>query len=401
MYGGTISNGTTTNSRGGNIYVAKDGIINISGGTVTGGTAQSGKDIYLDQSVATISGVPVLGSLDVDRATLDVSDLAVEAPIDLILHQAGPFATASADKTAMFTCEHTLQYNAQSQELYTYLAAVVGNDTYRAFTVQDAIDHVGKSYVTLLADTDEDLTVAENLYLDLNGFDVNGTVTVAEGKTLYGMDASTNDYDCADGYGKIAKVEGNVAVHHKNDKTGAILRYVTVTEEDGISFHRIYLGVTKLTLRTESNGFGYKAVFYADEKAQALLNADDAFGFRLSLGDSTAVKTAGKALASFQSGKEVSLLLKNFDIAAYGDTDVNATVYLKLEDGTVIESSKYSYSMKDMLETLNGAFADMSATQQEALKTFCADNAAAMEGWAIENITATEEPAPEPEVPEV
>lgn len=248
--------------------------------------------------------------------------------------------------------------------------------------LQAAIDLAGEGGIVMLAgDWDQNVTVQKDLYLDLNGKHISATVAVAEGATLYGMDSTTDDYNITDGYGMIQKLEGNCATHYKTECAGKIRRYLTVAESNGISFHRFYVGIQSVSLKPAITGFGYKAVFAGDEKVQAMLDAEDAFGYKLWLQDGKPV-TAHKGSTDFVSGKTVSLGLKHFDLSVYGETDVHACVYMKLADGTVIESAEYVYSMRNMLETVNGDLAQYSAAQLKAVQAML-ENAQVPNGWEI------------------
>ena len=76
----------------------------------------------------------------------------------------------------------------------TEYAAKVGDTGYA--TVAQAVAAANGETVTLLADSAETVTVSGDLYLDLNGHTLAG-LTVENG-TLYGMDCTTDDYDCCD-----------------------------------------------------------------------------------------------------------------------------------------------------------------------------------------------------------
>ena len=279
--------------------------------------------------------------------------------------------------------------------------AQVGEQTYTS--LQAAINNAGiGGYVKLVASWDQDVTVSNNLYLDLNGYSINATVTVAEGATLYGMDSTTDDYDCSNGYGKISSIIGSCAAHHKaeaDSSVGKILRYLTVTEEDGISFHRFYLGIQSVTLKTSVTGFGYKAIFGGDEKVVAQLNESNAFGYNLWLDGNGITTSAYGNRENFVSGKQVSLRLKNFDIENYGSTEVYATVYLKFGD-EVITSSSYACSMQTMLETVNENISQYTGEQIQAVQKML-ENVVIPEGWKIDAIlgfesdSGTDEPTEE------
>ncbi|MBE6981125.1 MAG: hypothetical protein E7437_02240 [Ruminococcaceae bacterium] len=229
-------------------------------------------------------------------------------------------------------------------------------------------------YVKLLQDIAQDVTVAKNVYIDLAGHSITGSVTIAEGVTLYGMDTKTNDYECASGYGTLklsAESKGSVAESVRSVSTsGNVYRYLTVVEDGAYSFHRFYVGVTKLTLRTGNKGFGYKLRFVGDEKVQANL---DGFGIRMYLEGSDNVVTRNVTMKDYDGNKEFSLLIGNFDIVNYGDVNVNVEGFLTLKAGEELKSTTVSYSMKSMLGMINEKLGDYSDAQILAIQQMLTD----------------------------
>ena len=270
--------------------------------------------------------------------------------------------------------------------------AKIGTTEY--YSLQDAVNAATKeTFVQLVDNIAEDVTVSKDLYLDLAGYSITGTVTVNEGAVLYGMDSTTDDYDCTEGNGTVKVAgEGTVATHYKTSVTGKVRRYLTYTEADGsLSFHRIYLGITSMSLRPSVKGVGYKATFRADSKAQELLNTADAFGYTLWLFDKDGNKlsaTKGLAKEKFTNEGTVTLRLQNFDVENYGENEIYATVYLKLADGTQIVSSEYFYTLRSMIEKINSDTSGYSETQMKALQSMLGDSAEALQtaGWLISNI---------------
>lgn len=273
------------------------------------------------------------------------------------------------------------------------------------YYLQEALDAAGEMGLVVLAgNTDESAEVKTNLYLDLNGHSIGGVLTVAEGMTLYGVDSTTNDYDCTDGYGTIAKVIGNVALHHKTEKNGAlgrILRYLTYTdpETEAVSFHRIYLGITKVTLRPGKSGVGYKAIFGGDEVVKSMLSQTTAYGYTLQLlGKGEPVSRFGErdAFAAGSAGMPVSLVVSNYDMSCAEDTLI-AWVNLTLNDGTVIESSTYEFTFKDILQKVDDQIDLYSQQQLEGLKKMISTIADQLSQWGFTNlyqiVTATTDPA--------
>ena len=145
--------------------------------------------------------------------------------------------------------------------------------------------------------TEAGLTINEPVYLDLNGKTVTltgadgaaGTLTIAQGGALYGMDSSTNDYTDA-GHGRIVgTVADNTAggnglpTAHETYRMadGSRLRYLTEQAEDGLSFHRYNMSVTKYEFHFRPSGqcdMDFGATFRGSPTVVALL---EDLGFRV------------------------------------------------------------------------------------------------------------------------
>lgn len=240
--------------------------------------------------------------------------------------------------------------------------------THTSYTsVSAAIAAAGSGYVKLLADCSEDLTISEDLHIDLNGYNMTGKITVAEGAVLYGMDSATDDYNCADGYGQITNITGAYAPYHKSAVAGAIKRYMAISEDGAVSFHRFFLGVVYVSIQPCSTGLGYKAIFAGDQMVVEQLDEDRAYGYKLGLEGGNEVCVYNDR-DHFVSGRKVSMLVNNYDIENYGETGLYAAVMIQLKDGTVIESAEVSTNMRAMLENLNEHVSILSSVQFSALR---------------------------------
>ena len=239
--------------------------------------------------------------------------------------------------------------------------------THTSYTsVSTAISNVGSGYVKLLADCNESITIAKDLYIDLNGYNMTGIITVKSGATLYGMDSATDDYNCADGYGKISNITGSYAPHHKSDVTGSTKRYLTIKEGNEISFHRLFLGVVYMSLQPSSDGMGYKAIYAGDQMVVAQLDEEKAYGFKLCLEGGEPISVFNNK-ERFVSGRKVNMIISNYNIEKYGQTNLSAQVILHFKDGTLIESTQVSTSMRSLLENLNTNTSSLSQKQFAAL----------------------------------
>ena len=74
--------------------------------------------------------------------------------------------------------------------------------------------------------------------------------SAADGCTLYCFDSQTDDYTVEDeaGYGRIRAVSGDVRGLPESSAL-AESGYLMITEVDGVSFHRVSLQLTAMTLR--------------------------------------------------------------------------------------------------------------------------------------------------------
>ena len=261
----------------------------------------------------------------------------------------------------------------------TYIAQV-GENGYA--TVAEAVAAANGETVTLLADSAETVTVSGDLYLDLNGHTLAG-LTITDG-TLYGMDTTTDDYVSDEGYGKISALSGDYAEYHQTQVGGNPQRYLAVAEEDGVSFHRFYLGITHNSLQPAASGVGYKALFCGDAAVKAQLDADQAFGYTLHLEGYPSI-SRWKSAEDFAAQKSLSLRVNNYDVDNFSQVALYAAVQMKLADGTQISSAEQSATLKQMVETVNADVAAYSTAQIDALSAWI-KTSDTMLGWSVANI---------------
>lgn len=240
-------------------------------------------------------------------------------------------------------------------------------------------------YVKLLCDTQVDVTLTKDLYVDLNGFDLSGTLA---GGKVYGMDSTTNAYNCENrGMFSCKDASGAKVVpetHFKSAVTGSIKRYMAIEEQSGYSFHRFYLGVTHMSVRPAVTSVGFKATFYGDEMVVAALDSENAYGYSLSLSDGTATEVY-KEQDSFVSGQPVTLRIDNYDVENHGETVLSAKAMLKLSNGTVIESNSYTMTLRGLLEALNTNYNALTLDQLAAVKRMI-QKYKIIQSWKVENL---------------
>ena len=137
--------------------------------------------------------------------------------------------------------------------------AVIGSTEYPS--LQAAVDAYNGSIIRLVKNETGSVDVKKDVYLDLNGCSVTGAVTVSAG-TLYCKDTATDDFEIGDGkYGKLASVSGDVQGIPEPSEL-AEDGYLKVTENDGVSFHRVDLQLTAISLRPVEDGVSTPSVYY-------------------------------------------------------------------------------------------------------------------------------------------
>lgn len=259
----------------------------------------------------------------------------------------------------------------------------VGSTAYAP--LQYAADQANTGYVQLITDCTADLTLTGDLYLDLCGYDLGGKINL-NGCKLYGLDSATDSYSDANMGHLTAQLTGGAPeVHFKDDgaRLGKILRYVAVPGDTGYTFHRLYLSITHLTLKPAAEGVGYKAVFAADDTLTAYM---DSYGYTLQLNGFDAY-VCTKDSSEFISLDTLTLRIENFDVANYGETELYAKVCVTLADGTVIESTQQTMTLKALVEAVNANVSAYTVDQLSALQAMIAKYEI-MQSWDVSNITA-------------
>lgn len=285
---------------------------------------------------------------------------------------------------AGITKSFTLEISSLSRELILtvdtgeIVGVVAADGTVTGYeSLQAAIQAcTAGQYIRLKQDITENVSLRADLYIDLNGFDLSGTMTT-NGYKVYGLDSTTDKYTCLDmGRFSCVDADGNAIVPQKHVQTADQKRYMAIETEGGYSFHRFYLGITKVSLDPTVTGFGYKAEFHGDAMVQAQIAS---VGYNLWITEDHVVSRT----AAFKNS--LTLRLKNFDVENYGQTPVHANVFITLTDGTVIESEAASMSMRQMLELINTRYSSFTATQLEAVADMI-EKHETMQSWNVANL---------------
>ncbi len=247
---------------------------------------------------------------------------------------------------------------------------------------------VETSYFVLTEDTTADWSLSQDLYLDLNGYDISGTIDT-NGYAVYGMDSTTAHYICMDmGYFSCTDENGEPIVPQRHvltdeQMTGSVRRYMTIPTDQGYTFHRFYIGITHTSLKPNTTGLGFKALLCGDYMVMDQLNEDKAFGYTLRL-DGGGTVDAFKSPDDLVSAVPISLRIDNWDVENYGETELYAAVWLCLQDGTRISSNGCAVTLRRQIETVNALYKSYEQSQLDAVRQLI-DRNPAMHSWEVRN----------------
>lgn len=320
MYGGTILGADLPKPSSGSVYGAAfsmynaSAIFNIYGGTITSGALPDGKGYGACGYVKTGAQVTLSGNANVENIRFEKLDnqlfvegiytgtASVSYPSSTVLNlgtQVGVSENAVLDGGKIICSNNGLLVTPQDGKLVLSVnaTAVIVTESGRTNydTLQAAIDAYESGYIQMIRTTDEAVTIAKDVQLELDGKTLTGAITVADGCTLYIKDAQTDDYTVADGiYGQLTATS-NVA---------AAEGYLLVNEDGKLSAHKVDLAIHTMSLRPDVAGIYYKSSFLGDEKVAAQV---ETFGVALSVIDvpyekNLNTKCVSSEFTTFQSG---------------------------------------------------------------------------------------------------
>ena len=267
--------------------------------------------------------------------------------------------------------------------------AYVGDTAYFAF--QDAVNAAqAGSVVRLAKDIAETVAVSKDVTIDLNGFDI--AKIVADNCTVSCYDSQTDDHDVYDGvYGTV------------NGDAVAADGYIAVTETDGVSFHKVSLNITAMSLRASVAGVYYKSNFKTNDVAAKHIKQ---YGVALSVKGEPNETNMGTTAAysrftNFASGNATGTLLKN--IMKPGSTDANnnrnanmaiyGRPYILTTDGQYIFGETVQRSLKQQLEAIDANWANYSEATKATVVNMYKKYLRVMKNWNIPNIDKEADPA--------
>ncbi len=376
IYDGTIYGGTAK-TYGGTASVMNSTKFYIYGGTFSNGTAkQYTGGIYTNKNSITLGGDPTVEEIYL-KGTVKLS-ISTEIPlttaksIGIAMETPGVFTNESADCSTAFVSNaagYGVGYTGSALELTTHVAQV-GTSTYATFA--EAI--VAGNTVRLLQDVNENVTVTDPLYLDLNGCDLSG-LTV--GGQLYVTD-SANMYYAADSCGSLACTldENGVINDGKTVYKDGQINYVKIETDGAYSFHRVDAVITHISLQPRNEALGYKAKLYGDSQ---VLEMVDAFGMNLYITEDC-VKTYTKA-----PGEDglFTLRLQNIMKCNGGEIPVYGAPVIVIGD-EIITGQVTNTTMKDTVLAVN-EMEGLSQEQKAAVYSLYSENQETLDLWLGDN----------------
>lgn len=277
-----------------------------------------------------------------------------------------------------------------------YISALSGGQVrvssitvYAAATAPDVPDVPDEPEIpsVLTADTEVEVTLTEDLYIDLAGYSLTGIIHT-NGFKVYCKDSSTDNYDCENiGWFNCLDADGEWIVPELINSDG-YKHYLTIHDEDGYSFHRFFVGVTYMSLEPEVIGLGYKAELHGDEMVMAQLDRENAFTFRVQLEGYNPVFRTFSA-QDLSDGEPVSLRIRNYAVETHGEHPLLAQVSLHLQDGTTIETEEVSLTFRWLAEQVDTNYTQYTEAQLADFKALL-EQFAVVQTWNLPNLFPAE-----------
>lgn len=395
-----IRDGYTVNM-GGNWTIFNNSNCVLSGGTISGGKAPKGGNISIGGSNTTQQLLQISGGLVIGGEALSGNGGNI-----LIDHSAkGIKVTGGAIKDGF---AKTSGGNIYSKGIVQYTSGTItgGNNgsvmvmeggTYVAHynTFDEAAAAIKDNQYIRLSGNIDGVTISKTLWVDLAGNDLTNVKITGK---LYCIDTATDDYT-GEHAGTLTVSSGKPEMVIKTTEAlaGNIKRYLPVNDNGIYSFHRFYMAITKASMRPSEVGVGYKAQFVGSEYAEQYLSTSTAFGYTMWLEGGQKVMR-GMPASKFGGNQEVTLRIKNFlstsksaaENSKRADTPVYASCYVRLADGTMIETTPVCYTFHDMLEAADDHFTSYSDAQKKALQTITDKFSESMITYNIENFHHTD-----------
>ncbi len=269
--------------------------------------------------------------------------------------------------------------------------ALMDGEEIEYLSLMDAItDAPARTTLRLLADVTETIVIRQDLFLDLNGFDLTGDITVRTGVALSVLDSQTDDFTVRDsnGYGKIIGEANGVKAQRG---------YLMITEEDGVSFHRIDLNIHTMSLRPTDAGVYYQSNFAGDEVvARNIVCYGVAFSVKgiateedmgiCSWYDNFTAGSGGNAANGTLLHGIMKTSNSDAENAENAAMPIYGRAYLQTKDGQYVLGNMVSRCLREQVELIDDQWNTLTPEQQTAVLTMYETYKKTMKLWDIPNI---------------
>lgn len=411
MYGGEIRDGVATNA-GGSVFVETTGVLNVSGGVIGFGKmgASGSKSCVYNRGRVILSGSAQIADLlqkpNVEKGGPALGEmLSFEGGFtgSVVINCALPAGTDFGTLTGDIS-----QGTVTLKKNMDLVATRIGNDlvsmpagdaailgaagevaAYADLSSAIAAWKETDSRIVLLADAAADITLDKNITLDLNSYDLTGSVT-GSGVAVC-LDSATADFDVNDGvYGSVPETGCFTASEG----------YLACKEDGLLSFHKVDMEITSVSLRQREMGMYFTAYFAYDQVAAGkiktfgvVLNATQlptqqnmTTTSRYSVFTPEAVG-AGKGCTV--TGTMLTGVLKDQNSADTNSFNaqkvIAGNVYLQTEEGYLFGNVK-SVSLKSLLEAADLSWDSLNGKQTASAYAMYDAYEAVMASWKLTNL---------------
>jgi len=290
--------------------------------------------------------------------------------------------------------------------------ATIGDVSYD--TLQAALDADAEDIIRLQRDTEEEVTVTGEVFLDLNGHDI--AKVNAENGALYVMDSQTSDFvaKTEDDYGVIRAYVGDVQEYCAPEEYGGFGWLMFNDNGTNASFHYVELRVTDMVLQPKTEGeeaynpnIYYKCAFKADDfvaekvetfgvalsviEAPSAQNLEDKCGYSkftgFQPGPNGNEQNTGTVLKGIMKETNANLINKrNSTIPIYG------SAYIQLANDEYVFGDCGSRTLKEQTQkahsrwTLLNTNSEADNIKKAALKELSGRYPSVMESWDLPDL---------------
>lgn len=392
----------TASAYGGNIYT--NGKCNLDAARIYGGQAATGNDLFHnngDVSILTL-GAGLTGDIYTVISSDNLGDGVFGAPISNMS------ATALNAELILENLEGTPHICLSDGQLYVGSATVKtadGSEVWYRNSAAALAACPADGWVKLYSNAP--LVLTKDSFVDLAGQDV----TVSGAYTLYGMDSSGDDYSNSAGSAKLSDAAAAAFTDAPNG-----CRYIAVTQDDTVSYHRLDMQLTTVSIRPSDCGIYYSGTWGYDS---VLAGQIESYGIAVSLynmpdaqfeANETCLYTSNEGNTLTSGETKTGVLIKNimkdslssFLNARRGMMPIYAAGYVKLANGDVYVSDKegkeddIAYSLRTTMERMDSLItADpslfLSETVQKARDFRKQWETKGMENWKFNKLAEPED----------